>query len=42
MTFPEDHVREVKRVEDHSAVSIVVVSLAMIGVALVSLSLVIA
>ena len=42
MTFPQDHLREGKRVEDHSAISIVVVSIAMIGVALASLSLVIA
>lgn len=42
MTFPEDHLREVERVEDHSAASIVVVSVAMICAALAGLSIVIA
>lgn len=42
MTFPEDHVRGVERVEDHSALSIVIVSVAMIGMALASLSFVVA
>ena len=42
MTFPQDHMREVEQVEDHSAASIVIVSLAMIGAALAGLSLVIA
>jgi hypothetical protein len=41
MTFPEDHLREVERVEDHSALSIFVVNLAMIGAALAGLSFVI-
>ncbi|MGI9400198.1 MAG: hypothetical protein ACR2O0_03005 [Rhizobiaceae bacterium] len=41
MTFPEDHLREVERVEDHSAASIVVVSIAMIGAALAGLSVVV-
>ena len=41
MTFPEDHVRGIERVEDHSTASIVVVSLAMIAAALASLTLVI-
>lgn len=40
MTFPEDHVREVKRIENHSAASILVVSLAMIAAALFGLSFV--
>jgi hypothetical protein len=42
MTFPHDHLREVERVEDHSAASIVIVSLAMIGAALAGLTAVIA
>jgi hypothetical protein len=42
MTFPDDHVRGIKRVEDHSAASIIVVSLMMIGAALAGLSAVIA
>lgn len=42
MTFPHDHLRGSERVEDHSAASIVLVSLAMIGAALAGLSLVIA
>jgi hypothetical protein len=42
MTFPEDHVKGVERVEDHSAASIVIVALAMIGAALAGLSAVIA
>ncbi|MEZ5872217.1 MAG: hypothetical protein R3D32_10260 [Nitratireductor sp.] len=42
MTFPDDHIRGVERVEDHSAASIVIVSLVMIGAALASLSAVIA
>lgn len=41
MTFPEDHVRGVERIEDHSPASIVFVSLAMIAAALASLTLVI-
>jgi hypothetical protein len=41
MTFPEDHVSGIERVEDHSSASIVVVSLAMIVAALASLTLVI-
>lgn len=42
MTFPRDHLGEAERVEDHSTVSIAIVSLAMIGAALAGLSLVIA
>lgn len=42
MTFPEDHLREVERVEDHSAVSIAVVAVAMICLSLVGLSLTLA
>jgi hypothetical protein len=42
MTFPHDHLRGAERVEDHSAASIVLVSLAMIGAALAGLSLMIA
>ncbi len=42
MTFPDDHVRGVEHVEDHSAASIVIVSIMMIGAALASLSFVIA
>lgn len=38
MTFPEDHMREVKHVEEHSIVSIVIVSVSMIAVALVGVS----
>jgi len=41
MTFPEDHVNGVERVEDHSAVAVILVSIAMIGAALASLSFVI-
>jgi hypothetical protein len=41
MTFPEDHLREVEHVEDHSVLSIFVVNLAMIGAALAGLSIVI-
>lgn len=42
MTFPHDHMRDIERVEDHSAASIVLVSLAMIGAALAGLSAMIA
>ena len=42
MTFPEDHLREKGRVEDHSALSIVVVSVVMIVAAIGSLSFVVA
>ena len=42
MTFPEDHVRGGERVEDHSAASIAIVSIAMIAAALAGLSFVIA
>ena len=41
MTFPDDHIRGLERVEDHSAASIVIVSLVMIGAALASLTAVI-
>lgn len=41
MTFPEDHLKGVERVEHHSTASIVVVSIAMIAAALASLTLVI-
>ena len=41
MTFPEDHVKGVKRVEDHSTASVVIVSLTMIAAALAGLTLVI-
>jgi hypothetical protein len=41
MTFPEDHVNGVERVEDHSVVAVFLVSVAMIGAALASLSFVI-
>ena len=34
MTFPEDHLRGVKHVEEHSLSSVVIVSVTMIGVAL--------
>lgn len=42
MTFPEDFYREGECVEDHSAVSIVIVSIVMIGAGLAGLSLFIA
>ena len=42
MTFPEDHVRGGEHVEDHSAASVVIVSVAMILAALAGLSIVIA
>jgi len=38
MIFPEDQIREIKRAEEHSLVSVVVVSVAMIAAALVSMS----
>lgn len=42
MTFPRDHLGEGERVEDHSAISIFAVSVAMIGLALAGVSLVLA
>ncbi|MEM7461085.1 MAG: hypothetical protein AAF362_00205 [Pseudomonadota bacterium] len=42
MTFPEDHLREVEHVEDHSAASIVVVSVAMICAGLAGITAVFA
>ncbi|MEC9343599.1 MAG: hypothetical protein VYD64_07105 [Pseudomonadota bacterium] len=42
MTFPEDHVRGGERVEDHSPISIAVVSIAMIAAALAGLTIIIA
>ena len=42
MTFPEDHVRGGEHVEDHSAVSIAIVSIAMIAAALAGLTIIIA
>jgi hypothetical protein len=42
MIFPEDKIRDLRRSEDHSVASIVVVSVAMIAVALVGMSFVIA
>jgi hypothetical protein len=38
MIFPEDQIRDFRRAEDHSLLSIVIVSVAMIGAALVSMS----
>jgi hypothetical protein len=42
MIFPEDKIRDLRRSDDHSVASIVVVSVAMIAVALVGMSFVIA
>lgn len=39
MTFPHDHLREVKRVEEHSIITVAGVSVAMIAIALVGVSL---
>jgi hypothetical protein len=38
MKFPEDQIREIRRAEEHSPVSVVIVSVAMIAAALVSMS----
>ena len=42
MTFPHDHLREVERVEDHSVLSVFIVSVTMIAAALVGVSYVLA
>lgn len=42
MTFPEDHLREVRHVEEHSLTSVVIVSIAMIGAALLAVSVFVA
>ena len=41
MTFPEDHLKGLERVEDHSALSILVTSAALIGAALAAIQIVI-
>jgi hypothetical protein len=38
MIFPEDQIRDLRRAEEHSLLSVVIVSVAMIGAALVSMS----
>jgi hypothetical protein len=38
MIFPEDQIRNFRRAEEHSLLSVVIVSIAMIGAALLSMS----
>ncbi|HSO46736.1 MAG TPA: hypothetical protein VLQ68_02280 [Rhizobiaceae bacterium] len=38
MVFPEDQIKDLRRVEEHSLVSVVVVSVSMIAAAIVGLS----
>ena len=40
MTFPQDHLREVEHVEEHSVASVVIVSIAMIALALLGATLI--
>ncbi len=42
MIFPEDQIRELRHVENHSTLSVVIVSIVMIGAALAGLSFAIA
>jgi len=39
MTFPHDHLREVKHVEEHSLLTVTGVSLAMVAAALLGISI---